>query len=328
METQGSNICPQQPAGPRRHSEMLRVPSLSPSESQCWIPQPPGGSRPPTRTPAPRPSAERHTAFAPVPSRAGLAREVIKWLQSLDLRFPFKNVKTAFCNGYLVAEIFSWYYPQDVDIKVFNNGGSFPSKLKNWSQLEHFFFRRKLNIPKELIYATMHSKPGGAEYLIQHIYTLLTNRQAKLILDDEMNFMDDSYQLKLPLIARATATNAIRANLRLTELLEDPDIYTINQKALAIINMHVRQRQLARLEHPKRYNLKPTLGERATRLPLPQYQYECLYPDSKRTETTESKSTASEIRSKSNVLFKEINVKQVVRDSHSLSANHQRCNSG
>ncbi|XP_078071580.1 spermatogenesis-associated protein 4 isoform X2 [Mustelus asterias] len=262
-------------------SPMLALPS---DTSQCWIPEPP------TRTPEARPAADRHTAFAPVPARAGLAREVIKWLQSLDLRFPFKNIKTAFCNGYLVAEIFAWYYPQDIDVKIFNNGVSFPSKLKNWSQLEHFFFRKKLNIPKELIYATMHSKPGGAEYLIQHIYTLLTNRQAKLILDDEMNFMDEGYQLKLPLIARATATNAIRTNLRLTELLEDPDIYTVNQKALAIINMHVRHRQLARLEHPK--------------------------------------STTSEIRSKSNVHFKEINVKQVVRDSHSLSANPHRCSFG
>ncbi|XP_041042635.1 spermatogenesis-associated protein 4 isoform X2 [Carcharodon carcharias] len=251
---------------------MFALPPLPSNTSQCWVPN------------------ETQTVFAPVPARAGLAREVIKWLQSLDLRFPFKNVKKAFCNGYLVAEIFSWYYPQDVDIKVFNNGVSFPSKLKNWSQLEHFFFRKKLNIPKELIYATMHSKPGGAEYLIQHIYTLLTNRQAKLILDDELDFRDYGYQLKLPLIARATAANAIRTNLRLTELLEDPDIYTINQRALAIINMHMQHRQLARLEHPK--------------------------------------STSSEIRSKSNVHFKEINVKQVVRDSQLLSANHQRCNFG
>ncbi|GCC37358.1 spermatogenesis-associated protein 4 [Chiloscyllium punctatum] len=299
------------------------LPPLPPGSSQCWIPEPAG--RPPTLAPVPRPAAETWSAFAPVPARAGLTREVIKWLQSLDLRFPFKHVRKAFSNGYLVAEIFSWYYPQDIDIKVFNNGVSFPSKLKNWSQLEHFFFRKKLNIPKELIYATMHSKPGGAEYLIQHIYTLLTNRQAKLILDDEMNFMDYGYQLKLPLIARATATNAIRTNLTLTELLEDPDIFTCSQKALDIVNMHVQHRQLARLEHPKRYNLKPTLGEKATRLPLPQYQYECLYPDSKRTEMAESKITPSEIRSKSNVHFKEINVKQVVRDSQSLTANHQNC---
>ncbi|XP_048382165.1 spermatogenesis-associated protein 4 [Stegostoma tigrinum] len=305
---------------------MIALPQLSPGTSQCWIPQPGGG--PSSRAPVPWPVAETGAAFAPLQARAGLAREVIKWLQSLDLKFPFKHVRKAFSNGYLVAEIFSWYYPQDIDIKVFNNGVSFPSKLKNWSQLEHFFFKKKLNIPKELIYATMHSKPGGAEYLIQHIYTLLTNRQAKLILDDEMNFMDYSYQLKLPLVARTTATSAIRTNLTLTEVLENPDIFTSSQRALAIINMHVQHRQLARLEHPKRYKMKPTLGERATRLPIPQYQYDCLYPDSKRTEMAESKTTTSEIRSKSNVLFKEINVKQVVRDSQSLSANRQNCNFG
>ncbi|XP_067884878.1 spermatogenesis-associated protein 4 [Heterodontus francisci] len=298
---------------------MLALPALQPDSSQCWVHN---------SIPGPRANTNIASAFAPIPAKAGLAREVIKWLQSLDLSFPFKHVVKAFCNGYLVAEIFSWYYPQDVDISIYNNGVSFPSKLKNWSLLENFFFKKKLNIPKDLIYATMHSKPGGAQYLIQHIFTLLTNRQAKLILDDEMNFMDYNYQLKLPMVARSTACNAIRTNLRLTELLEQPDDFTNKQKALGIIDMHVQQRQLARLEHPKRYNLKPTLGEQASRLALPQYQYECWNPNSKRTATAESKSTASEIRSKANVLFKEINVKQVVRDSQSLSASHQSCNFG
>uniref|UniRef100_UPI00398E704A spermatogenesis-associated protein 4 isoform X2 n=1 Tax=Pristiophorus japonicus TaxID=55135 RepID=UPI00398E704A len=253
---------------------MLPFPALlSPSHSKCCI----HGPRPPPRAPLPSLSADILRSYAAVPANAGLAREVIKWLQSLDLSYPFKSVRNAFCNGYLVAEIFSWYYPQDVDVSVFNNGVSFPSKLKNWSQLERFFFKRKFNIPKELIDATIHSKPRGAICLIQHIYTLLTNRQAKYILDDELNFMDYSYQQKLPMVARATVSNAIRTNLRLTEVLEQPDHFTNKQKALDIINMHVQQRQLARLEQPK--------------------------------------TMASEIRSKTNVLFKETNVKQVVRNS-------------
>ncbi|XP_067838230.1 spermatogenesis-associated protein 4 isoform X2 [Heptranchias perlo] len=262
---------------------MLEVSALSPVGSQCWIPAPKAGPVPRPRLPGLRPGAE--PSYAAMPTKAGLPREVIKWLQSLDLSFSYKHVNRNFCNGYLVAEIFSWYYPQNIDIGVFNNGVSFPSKLKNWSQLKSFFFKKKLNIPKELIDATIHSKPGGAECLIQHIYTLLTNRQAKFILDDEINFMDYNYQQKLPIVARSTVTNAIRNNLKLTEILERPDHYTNKQKALGIINMHVHQRQLARLEHPRRFNLKPTLGELATRLPLPQYQYESINSDSKRTAT-------------------------------------------
>ena len=39
-------------------------------------------------------------------------------------------------NGYLVAEIFSWYFPQDIQMHSYNNGTSLDSKLKNWSLLK------------------------------------------------------------------------------------------------------------------------------------------------------------------------------------------------
>ncbi|XP_062905543.1 spermatogenesis-associated protein 4 isoform X1 [Mobula hypostoma] len=299
--------------------DVLSLPALGPEDSQCWVPAPRGKHLIPSF------GADTGGSYEPLPAKAGLAREVIKWLQSLDLSFSFKHIKQDFCNGYLVAEIFSWYYPHDIDITVFNNGVSFPSKLKNWSRLENFIFRKKLNIPKEFIHATMHSKPGGAECLIQHIYALLTNRQAKLILDDEINFTNYAYQQKLPIVARATATNAIQSNLKLTEVLEQPDEFTNKQKALDIIDLHLQQRHLARQQNPKHFNVKPTLGEQATRLPLPQQKYDCINFVNKRNAGAKSRSTASEIRSKANVLFKEINVKQVVRNSQSLSSSNQSC---
>ncbi|XP_078253202.1 spermatogenesis-associated protein 4 [Rhinoraja longicauda] len=290
--------------------DLQTLPSLGPGDSQCWAPAPRTG-----RAASFLQAGAVGGIYGPLPARAGLAREVIRWLQGLALSRPVTNVPRAFSNGYLVAEIFSWYYPCDLDMGAFNHGLSFPSKLKNWSRLENFIFKKKLNIPKEFIYATMHSKPGGAESLIQHIYTLLTNRQAKLILDNEINFTDYPYQQKLPMVARATVTNAIHSNLKLTEILEQPDEFTNKQKALDIIDLHLQLRRLAKQQNPKYYNRKPSLGERAARLPLPQYQYDCINSGNKWNLAAASQPAASVIRSKSNVLFKEMNMKQVVRNA-------------
>ena len=72
-------------------------------------------------------------------SMNALPREVLKWLQSLDLSISVKNPKWDFSNGYLVAEILSWYHPKEIKIHCFNNGTSIQSKLLNWNLLETFF---------------------------------------------------------------------------------------------------------------------------------------------------------------------------------------------
>lgn len=42
-----------------------------------------------------------------------------------------------FSNGYLVAEIFSWYFPQDIYMHSYSNGTSLKSKMGNWTRLKN-----------------------------------------------------------------------------------------------------------------------------------------------------------------------------------------------
>ncbi|XP_033744012.1 spermatogenesis-associated protein 4-like [Pecten maximus] len=199
---------------------------------------------------------------------SGLPREVLKWIQSLDLTWQIKTPKWDLTNGYLVAEIFSWYFPQDIQMHSYNNGTSLDSKLRNWSLLKLFIKRHNLDIAEELLEGTIHCKEGASTLLTERIYEILTNRKVrKQTKDDEIDFTDRAYQNRLPMHARSTASKAVKNNLRITETMADQNLILSAQKSQKIINDHIEHRRQERYENPVRFNVKPTLGERSLRRP-------------------------------------------------------------
>lgn len=195
-----------------------------------------------------------------------LPREVLKWLQSLDLTHSVRNTRRDFSNGYLIGEIFSWYYPQEIQMHSFDNGTSIETKLGNWSIIKRFFGQQEFAIPQSEIEGTIHCKPRAASLLIQRIYTILTNRTiSTLPSEGEVDFSDNGYQQGLPFHARSTATQAIKNNIANSEFITDPDSIICNQKALGIIRVHIQNRQLQRKEDPERFGIKPSICERNLR---------------------------------------------------------------
>ncbi|KAI4872413.1 hypothetical protein NFI96_033214 [Prochilodus magdalenae] len=228
--------------------------------------------------------------YSQPPRRTGLPRELLKWLQSLDLTFSPKNMRRDFSNGYLVAEIFSRFYPEDFPMHSYGNGSSLPTKQANWTQIEKVLAKLQLSLVKEAVEGTMHCKPGAAEALVQEIYTLLTNRGTQTVQEGALDFTDQNYQEQLPIVARATASKAIKNNLRLSEELAEPNLTARQQKIQSIIHRHVEQRREERSRDPKRFGVKPTLGEQAVRLPPTSVQHDTdLYT---KTSRTGSKPTA------------------------------------
>ncbi|XP_006834562.1 PREDICTED: spermatogenesis-associated protein 4 [Chrysochloris asiatica] len=199
--------------------------------------------------------------YPQLPKRSRLSRSVLRWLQGLDLTFFPRNISRDFSNGFLIAEIFTIYFPWDLKLSFFENGTSLKVKLDNWAQLEKFLARKKLKLPKELIHGTIHCKPGVPEILIQEIYTLLTHREIKSIQDDLVNFTDYSYQMRLPLVPRSTVSKSIKDNIRLSELLSNPNTLSNELKVEFLFLLQMLQRKLSRKLNPKWFEVKPTVGE-------------------------------------------------------------------
>ncbi|XP_041653671.1 spermatogenesis-associated protein 4 [Cheilinus undulatus] len=251
-------------------------------------------------------------SFSQCLKQQGLPREVLKWLQSLDLSFYPKNVRRDFSSGYLVAEIFSFYYPQDFHVHSFDKGTSLSAKQRNWSQIERSLQKQNHHLMKEVIDGTIHCKPGAAELLVLQIYSILTNRSIRSVQSPESDFTDKQYQDQLPTLARSTASQAIKNNLRTTEIMAEPDITTNQRKAMGILLRHLQYDSAGRIPNLVRFKVNPNLGHLAAKNPGSRSDGRF---DSHSTRATASKSCSSSLRSAAVASFKEIKVSQPVRRS-------------
>ncbi|XP_059144024.1 spermatogenesis-associated protein 4-like isoform X2 [Physella acuta] len=248
-----------------------------------------------------------------------LPREVLKWLQSLDLSWKIKNPKWDLSNGYLIAEIFSWYFPHDIQMHSYYNRDSLELKRRNWFLLKNFILKNQLDLMMEDIEGTIHCREGAASQLIENMYEILTNRKVKKIPPEiEVDYTDYAYQQQLPMHARSTASKAIKNNLRLTEIIADQNIIASANKTQKIINDHIEHRRQQRMDDPKRFGIKLSIGDRCVR--QPNHQIKALSETSHMTSATDMYSeldgdheseSQSPITREPSVHFKEVEVKQM-----------------
>lgn len=88
----------------------------------------------------------------------------------------------------------------------FQNGLSTPVKLDNWQQLQKFFNKRKLSVPKNLIEDSMKGVPGAAVSLMETLYTILTEKR----LPEQPRAKDGSSR-ETGIVSMAATRNSSRA---------------------------------------------------------------------------------------------------------------------
>mmetsp|Transcript_18671 Transcript_18671/g.22365 ORF Transcript_18671/g.22365 Transcript_18671/m.22365 type:complete len:194 (+) Transcript_18671:58-639(+) len=138
-------------------------------------------------------------AAPPAPT---LNREVLRWLQSLDLSHSVRNIRRDASNGFLVAEICSRYFPSDIQMHAFDNGSSSAVKADNWTQLRKFFDRRRLQVPQPLIDGTIKGAHGSANELMEALFQLFTRKSIQ-----QMPAMPEDDLLATQVEYRQPATN-------------------------------------------------------------------------------------------------------------------------
>ena len=67
-----------------------------------------------------------------------MPRDLIQWLDKLDLSYSVRNPRMDLSNGFIVAEILTRCYPEDkekLNILTYYNNQAKDKKFNNWEQL-------------------------------------------------------------------------------------------------------------------------------------------------------------------------------------------------
>ncbi|KAE9352422.1 hypothetical protein PR003_g4397 [Phytophthora rubi] len=200
-----------------------------------------------------------------------LNRELLRWIQSLDLAYSIKNVKRDFANGFLVAEILSRYYDKDISMHSYDNGIGMKVKKDNWDQLAKIFGRFADLEPltsKTDIDAIIHCQNGAAVAFLTKLYQCLTKRTiqptavaqhppagsgnvgAPTSVAKSLDTVEE-----IPPYAKPTNSAFIRDKMREPEIAETRDQTQLNRKVRDIHSQHEETQQLERLttDTPDRY---------------------------------------------------------------------------
>lgn len=191
-----------------------------------------------------------------------LPREVLRWVQSLDLAYSVKNVKRDFSNGFLVAEIISRYYCKEVQMHSFDNGTAVIAKKDNWAQIIKIISRIGMyDLITEADSGRMiRCEDGAAVEVITRMYETLTQR--KITMATKKPTTD-----KIAGYTRDTGAWKVREALRNSDLNEGSDENTLKRHTKSHLDEHERSIQEGRSIDQDRFSQTLSIGTNNSQMP-------------------------------------------------------------
>ncbi|CAG9570088.1 conserved hypothetical protein [Leishmania major strain Friedlin] len=108
---------------------------------------------------------------------AALPREILAWLQSLQLGGSVKYPKRDLANGYVIAHICARYWPH-VPLHSFENKAGAASKQSNWFVLQKVLRQKGVDVSAAMVDGMMNGADDCASTFLQQLYTVLTGKHA------------------------------------------------------------------------------------------------------------------------------------------------------
>ena len=172
-------------------------------------------------------------------------RELLIWLQSLDLSISIKNSRRDFSNGYLIAEILSRYYPNAVTMHSFYNHVGLTRKLDNWNQIERLMIKQHIPIPRTLMDRVLHQQPGAVDVLLERLYNLLTGKTLHAFLHSQVAANDVGsatpvWNNGVPAFRQPTLTTVIRDRLKSSDIVGGVMPAKDDRQTEALLNMTMK----------------------------------------------------------------------------------------
>ncbi|NWV79246.1 SPEF1 protein, partial [Dasyornis broadbenti] len=101
-----------------------------------------------------------------------------RWLDTVPLSRPRRNIARDFSDGVLAAEVVKFFFPSLVELHSFVPTSSTAQKVANWGHLNRKVLS-KLNfrVPEEMIQQLVRSRPGTAEQLLQLLREKIQEKQ-------------------------------------------------------------------------------------------------------------------------------------------------------